>query len=311
MTEEHNHPAVPGSNADPGANQAVGVPPSGDAGASEPGERGASDAAASPAQAAETPAGPVKKEEGHDASMSLLEHLTELRRRLWYAFLGALAGFLLCYGFSERLFDLLCLPLINVLPPDSKLIYTGLPEGFLTNVKISFIAGIFIGSPYIFYQFWAFVAPGLYEHEKRHIIPIALLSAVFFICGAAFGYFFVFPLAFEFFMSYNSQYIAAMPKLSEYLDFSLKLLVAFGVVFELPLVAFFLGRLGLLTVGMMRRGRRYAILGIFILAAVLTPPDVASQLCMAVPLLLLYELSILIVMLFGKKKPEDAEQNPA
>lgn len=235
-------------------------------------------------------------------SMSLLDHLAELRRRICFALLGVLVGFLLCYGFSEYLFDWLCKPLVEAMPDTSHLIYTGLPEGFLTHVKVALVAGIFIGSPFIFYQFWAFIAPGLYAEERRYIVPIALFSALFFICGAAFGYLLVFPMAFKFFMSYNTEYVVAMPKLSEYLDFSLQLLIAFGVVFEMPLVAFFLARMGVVTVKLMRRIQRYAILGIFIVAAVLTPPDVTSQLCMAVPLLILYEFSILVVKVFGKRQ---------
>ena len=270
------------------------------------------------AQGAEN--GALNEAEGSEPSadekpMSLLEHLSELRRRICFALLGVLAGFLLCYGFSEYLFNWLCEPLIKAMPDASHLIYTGVAEGFLTHVKIALVAGIFIGSPFIFYQFWAFVAPGLYEEERRYIIPIALCSALFFICGAAFGYVLVFPMAFKFFMSYNTEYVVAMPKLSEYLDFSLQMLVAFGVVFEMPLVAFFLGRMGILTVKLMRRIRRYAILGIFIVAAVLTPPDVASQLCMAAPLLILYEFSILVVKIFGKHREapqaEEKEQKEA
>ena len=258
---------------------------------------------------------PAAKEESapsdEEKPMTILEHLAELRRRICFALIGALIGFFLCYGFSEYLFNWLCYPLIKDLPDTSRLIYTGVAEGFFTHVKIALVAGIFIGSPLIFYQFWAFVAPGLYEEERRYIVPIALCSALFFISGAAFGYTLVFPMAFEFFMSYNTEYVVAMPKLSEYLDFSLQMLVAFGVVFEMPLVAFFLARMGVLTVSFMRRMRRYAILGIFIIAAVLTPPDVISQLCMAAPLLILYEFSILVVKIFSKRRetaPQTTEE---
>lgn len=179
---------------------------------------------------------------------------------------------------------------------------------------IAFVAGVFLASPAIFYQVWAFVAPGLYDEEKRYIVPIALLSALFFIAGGAFCYFIVFPFAFSFFVSFSTPEIVITPKVSDYLSFVLKLLIAFGLIFEMPIFTLFLARMGLLTAAMMRKGRRYAIVGIFILAAILTPPDVVSQLLMACPMLLLYEASIGVAALFGRrKKPEpdaDAKDRP-
>lgn len=243
-----------------------------------------------------------------DKPMTLRDHLTELRKRLFRAFLWVILGFVICYPFAEELFGLLFKPLMKAMPEASKLIYTSPPEAFFTFMKVAFVGGIFATSPLVFYQLWAFIAPGLYKEEKLYIIPVAIFSALFFISGGAFCYFVVFPFAFEFFMSYNQGLIQAMPALSETLSFVLQLLLAFGLVFELPLFVFFLSRLGIVTADMMRRFRRYAILVMVIIAAILTPPDVLSQLLMAGPLMILYEASILIAVAFGKKKPKAVEE---
>lgn len=246
--------------------------------------------------------------------MSLREHLVELRTRLLRAAICVVVGFFACFGFAKTIYSFLTAPLESVLPADSFMIFTGLPEGFLVEVRVAFFAAIFLTSPLIFYQIWSFVAPGLYKEERRFVLPVALASAVFFICGALFCYFFVFPIAFEFFMSYSTGKIKAAPSVAQYLSFVTQLLLAFGLVFELPLFCFFLGRLGILKAAHLRRWRPYSVLGCVILAALLTPPDVYSQLLMVGPLLLLYEVSILIVAFFGKKdkkkKDEKDETEP-
>ena len=229
-----------------------------------------------------------------EASMSFTEHLGELRMRIVRMLIGATVGFLLCYGVAEELFYYLSLPLVEVMPPDTRLIYTSVPEGFFVYLKVAFVAGVFVASPYIFYQLWAFIAPGLYQEERRHIVPLAFCSAIFFLLGASFCYWGVFPFAFTFFMSYSTGMIVAMPSLNEYLGFALKMLLAFGLIFEMPLFAFFLSRLRIITPAWMRKVRRYAVLAIFIVAAILTPPDVFSQLLMAGPMLILYEVSIYV-----------------
>ncbi len=251
------------------------------------------------------------EEDEDESPMTLIQHLDELRRRLKYVAFAAIIGCLACYGFAEQLFALLVAPMTQFMPAESRFIFTAPQEAFVTYLKVSALAGIFLTSPVIFYQIWSFVAPGLYEEERRYIIPIALCSAIFFVSGAAFGYFVVFPAAFEFFMSFNTEHIQAMLKLDEYLGFSIKLLLAFGFVFEMPLFALILGRIGLITAEMMRRWRRFAVLGAFIVGAILTPPDVFSQLLMAGPLLVLYELSIILVASFGRKRaePEDEEED--
>lgn len=248
-------------------------------------------------------------EDGDDKPMSLRDHLRELRKRLLRAFLWMIGGFLICYPFAEDLFGLLMEPLIRAMPKTSHFIFTNPPEAFFTYMKVAFVAGIFLASPMVFYQIWAFVAPGLYKEEKVYIVPVAAFSAVFFTCGGAFCYFIGLPFVFEFFMSYNTGLIQAMPSLKETLSFVLQLLLAFGLVFELPLFIFFLSRLGIVTADMMRRFRRYSVLVNVILAAILTPPDVMSQMLMAGPLIILYEISILIAAIFGKKKPQKEEES--
>lgn len=209
--------------------------------------------------------------------------------------------------FVEPIFNVLTKPLIAALPPGSTAMYTTLPEAFFTRMYIAFMSGLFLVSPLIFYEIWAFISPGLYEEEKRFIIPVALISAVFFVGGGLFCYYIVFHYAFQFFMSFATEQIVAAPKISDYLDFVMKLLLAFGLIFEMPIFTFFLSRMGVVTAQRMRRARRYAVLVIFIVAAILTPPDVVSQLLMAVPMLILYEVSILVAVIFGKKKPVPAE----
>jgi sec-independent protein translocase protein TatC len=256
------------------------------------------------------PTSEQKSGAGELKEMALMDHLGELRTRLVRSVLAALVGFLACYAFSKQLFWVMMKPLQEVIPEGSTLIFTALPEAFFTYVKVAFVAGIFLASPYIFYQIWQFIAPGLYEQERKYMIPIAVLSAVFFVCGALFGYFIVFPFGFEFFMGFGDELIKPMPSLREYFSFSLKLLLAFGVIFELPLFIFFLARLGLVTAASLRKKRKYAILLAFVVSAVLTPPDGITQILMAVPLILLYELSIFVALFFGKKKkvpPKDAD----
>jgi len=249
------------------------------------------------------------EEEPDDRPMGLMDHLAELRGRLVRCCIAVMVGFFACWAVVDPIFDALVAPLLSVLPEGSHAIYTTLPEGFFTRMHIAFVAGVFVSSPVIFYQIWSFIAPGLYEEEKQHIVPVAFMSAVFFISGGAFCYFVVFPNAFSFFVSYATDTIVAMPKVSDYLSFVLKLILAFGLVFEMPLFAFFLARMGIVTAELMRKVRRYAILGIFIVAAVLSPPDVVSQLLMAAPMLLLYEISILVAAGFGKKPKQETEDS--
>ena len=237
-----------------------------------------------------------------DEKIPFTAHLEELRKRLIICFCAVGIGFVISYFFSKKLFDILMRPLLSVMPPDEKLIYTGLPEAFFTYLKVAFLAGLFLAVPVIVYQLWMFIAPGLYDREKRFVLPIVFLSSVFFLGGALFGYFVVFPFGFKFFMGFASDAIKPLPSVKEYLSFSTKLLFAFGVVFELPLFVTFLAKLGIVDVPFLKAKRKYAILLFFVFAAILTPPDVITQVLMAGPLILLYEVSIFGARIFGKKK---------
>ncbi len=210
-------------------------------------------------------------------------------------------GFVFSYAFSQEIFDWLARPLYRLLPPGSALIFTGYPEAFFLYLKLSFFAGLIEASPVIVYQLWTFVSPGLYEHERKSAVPFVLFSTLFFVCGLLFAYFIVFPVAFEFFLGYNSEHVTAVPAIGEYFSFVMRLLLAFGLVFEFPVVMCLLAKMGLISVQFLKRNRKYAILCIFILAALLTPPDVASQLLMAVPLIVLYEFSIVLIWLMERR----------
>ncbi|MDJ0984658.1 MAG: twin-arginine translocase subunit TatC [Desulfobacterales bacterium] len=240
-------------------------------------------------------------------------HLEELRSRLIKIFIAVGIGFAASYGFKEKLFEILVQPLVKVMEEGDHLIFTGLPEAFFTYLKVSLLAGIMLASPIILYQFWMFVAPGLYQKERRLMGPIVLLSSFFFIAGALFGYYIVFPWGFKFFLGFATESIRPLPSMKEYLAFSAKLLLAFGLVFELPMVLTFMARLGIVSVDFLKRNRKYALLLFFAGAAILTPPDIVTQVMMALPLMVMYELSIFGARIFGKKKQEtetdDAEQS--
>ena len=188
--------------------------------------------------------------------------------------------------------------------------YTYPAEAFFAHIKISIVAGLFLVSPYVFAQIWGFIAPGLYAHERKWMVPMALFSGAFFTGGALFGYFQVFPYAFDFFAGFSNEGIQFVPKLNEYLSFCLKLLFAFGLVFELPLFIFFLARLGMVSSAGLRKKRKYAILCAFVLSAVLTPPDPFTQCLMAGPLIVLYEVGIWVAFFFGKKESGTSRSRP-
>ncbi|RLB14975.1 MAG: twin-arginine translocase subunit TatC [Deltaproteobacteria bacterium] len=242
-----------------------------------------------------------------DEKQPFLSHLEELRRRLVACAIAVGIGFIAAYFFKERLFQILILPLKRVMPPGDQLIFTNLPEMFFTYLKVAFVAGLLAAAPFIFYEIWMFVAPGLYQKEKKFLIPFVISSSILFVGGALFGYFVVFPFGFKFFMSFANEYIKPLPSVKQYFAFSTKLLLAFGLVFELPVVAFFLAKMGLINDTFLKKQRKFALLLIFVMAAILTPPDVVTQLMMAGPLMALYEISILVTKLAGKKKEEEEE----
>jgi sec-independent protein translocase protein TatC len=244
-----------------------------------------------------------------DEKAPFTDHLEELRKRLIYCIIAVVVGFILTYSFKGRLFEILMGPLAPLLQEGGdSMVFTSLPEAFFTYLKVSLLAGIMIAAPVIFYQFWMFIAPGLYTNERRLLLPIVTLSSFFFVGGALFGYFIVFPFGFKFFLSFSTETIRPMLSMKEYLSFSAKLLLAFGIVFELPLVLTALARLGIVTVPFLKKSRKYALVIFFIGSAILTPPDVVSQVMMALPLMVLYEISIIGAKFFGRKKREETEE---
>lgn len=241
-----------------------------------------------------------------DEKPSPLSRLGEIRKRLVRSAIAVGIGFAVAYGFSEKLFEILATPLKANMPSGDRLIYTSLPEMFLVYIKTALVAGILLAAPYVFYQVYLLVAPGLYQKERSTFIPFVVCSTVLFVGGALFGYFVVFPFGFEFFLGFSNENLRVLPSVKKYFSLAVKLLFAFGLVFELPVVAFFLSRMGVVTAEFLKEKRRYAILLIFIMAALLTPPDVISQFLMALPLLVLYEVSIFIAKVAAKRKKEEA-----
>ncbi len=251
----------------------------------------------------------MNEETNETGKIPFTSHLEELRKRLIVCFVSVGIGFALSYGFKEKLFQILSRPLIAVMAADDKLIFTGLPEAFFTYLKVAFLSGIMLSTPIILYEFWMFVAPGLYQKEKRLLLPIVFLSTFFFLGGSLFGYFIVFPFGFKFFLGFASETIQPLPSMKEYLGFSAKLLLAFGLVFELPLIITFLSKMGLVTVDYLKKNRKYALLLFFAGAAILTPPDVITQIMMALPLMILYEISIIGAKIFSKKKSTENDKS--
>lgn len=228
------------------------------------------------------------------AEGTLISHLLELRTRLLRAVVAVTIVFVPLAFFSNELFTVVAHPLIEKLPEGTSLIATSVVAPFMTPLKLALIAAVFIAMPYVLYQVWAFVAPGLYRHEKRFAMPLFASSVVLFYGGAAFAYFLVFPLMFAFLTSTTPEGVQMMTDMSSYLDFALLLFFAFGIAFEVPIATVLLVATGLVKVETLKKHRGYVLLGIFVVAAFLTPPDAISQSFMAVPMYILYELGILL-----------------
>jgi sec-independent protein translocase protein TatC len=244
-----------------------------------------------------------------NGKMPFTEHLAELRKRLIICFVGIGVGFAIAYSFKESLFVLLMHPLKGALAPGQKLIYTGLPEAFFVYIEVAFFGGILFAAPLILFEMWMFIAPGLYEHERRFLFPLLFLSVLFFAAGVLFGYSIVFPYAFKYLLSFDSDLVQALPSMREYLSLATTLLIAFGFIFQLPLVVTMLARLGIVTSRFLSKNRKYAFLLSFVVAAIVTPtPDVVNQCLMAGPLVILYEVSILGAKIFGKKRIKKEEE---
>lgn len=248
-----------------------------------------------------------------DKPMPLLEHLVELRRRLLWSALAFACAFIVCYIFSQRIYLFLAAPLGDILRAKGeqpRLIYTALYEAFFTYLKVAFFGAAFISFPVVAGQVWKFVAPGLYRSEKRALLPFLVATPVLFLTGAALAYYFVFPFAWRFFLSFETPggpgapQIQLLAKVSEYLGLVMKLIMAFGIAFQLPVALSLCARVGLVSSRSLAKYRRYAYVGCFMLAAVLTPPDVITMTGLAVPLIGLYEISILAARMVEPKPVE-------
>ncbi|RLB60702.1 MAG: twin-arginine translocase subunit TatC [Deltaproteobacteria bacterium] len=236
--------------------------------------------------------------------MALSEHLAELRKRLMIAALSWLVAFLACYSYGEKLFEYISIPVRQSLPEGSSLVFINATEPFFTILKVSALAGLVVSFPIIMWQVWSFISPALYGHEKRLAIPFVFFSSLCFGTGTYFGFTFVFPMIFSFLVTYGTNVggITAMLSMGAYLTLASRLLIAFGLVFELPIVIFFLARLGIVDHKWLAKNRKFALLLAFVMGAVLTPPDIFSQASIAVPFIVLYEVGIIVARLFGKKK---------
>jgi sec-independent protein translocase protein TatC len=244
----------------------------------------------------------MESREGKEASMTFLEHLKELRSSLTFSALGILIASLICLYWSPLLFSLLTKPIRDNFG-SLEMIGTGPAEAFIIKLKTALIGGLLLSSPHTFYQLWRFISPAMYENEKKITIPFVFISTALFLSGAAFCYFIMFPFAFQYFsVEYETMNISANIKVDEYVSFVLRLIFVFGIVFELPIICFFLARLRVITHTWLIKNGRYGMLVIFIVAAILTPPDVISQMLLALPLMVIYVLCIGIAYLSYPKE---------
>lgn len=236
--------------------------------------------------------------------MTLLEHLDELRRRLVWSLVAMFVGFLVCWGFSREIFAWISRPLTQFLPESEPLAFTALADPFMLYIKVAFLAGIFLVSPILLFQLWLFVAPALYREERLAAAPFLFFTTVFFVVGGYFGYAVALPMVAKFFLDVGADFRQVIT-INEFFSLASKVILGLGLVFEMPVLIFFLARMGVVTHRFLLRQFRYAVLIIFIIAAIITPtPDAATQSVFAVPMILLYLLGVLIAWVFGKKRPD-------
>jgi len=231
------------------------------------------------------------------ADMPFLDHIEELRWRLIKSIIAIALSGIIAFIFADKLYSLITMPL-----GDTKLHFTEVTGSFYAYLKLAFFGGIIVAAPYVFHQLWSFIAPGLYDQEKQTVMPMVFFSFVLFLIGASFCFVVVLPIALKFLLGYGEGILTPIITVSSYISFAGLMIVAFGMAFELPVVGYFLGKIGLITPPLLNRIRPYAIVGMLIVGAVLSPPDIFTQILLAVPLVLLYELTIVIVRLTGRKK---------
>jgi sec-independent protein translocase protein TatC len=249
------------------------------------------------------------EEPAGEGRMTFLEHLDELRKRITHAVGGLLVGFILSFTFISQVFDFVYQRLVSTVP-GGKLIYTEAPEMFMLWIKIAALTGVLIASPYIMLQVWLFIAPGLYAKEKKLAIPFVLSSSLLFVSGAAFSHYYVFPAAWNFFAGFSNAYVEFLPRVGPVFGMYVKLMLGIGLTFQLPVLIFVLARLGIVTAGFLLRNFKYAVLLIFIFAAVITPDgNPVTQLMVGGPMVVLYLFGIAAAWLFGKSKQLDPDEN--
>jgi sec-independent protein translocase protein TatC len=240
---------------------------------------------------------------------TFISHLIELRDRLVKATIGIVlvCVALMVWPGPSQIYDFIAQPMVASLPPDAKMIATGVISPFLVPMKVTLVLALIVALPWVFYQLWAFIAPGLYAHEKKLVLPLVISSSLLFMGGVAFCYFFVFGRVFKFISAFAPKSISVMPDIENYLDFVMSMCLAFGATFEVPVVVVILVRMGIVTVAKLKEIRPYAVVGAFVIAAIVTPPDVVSQLSLAVPMCLLFELGLFVAPMFVKatQAPEE------
>jgi sec-independent protein translocase protein TatC len=237
-----------------------------------------------------------------DDKQPFLSHLKELRDRILICLVAVGIAFVLTYYYKEKIFLILMEPFLKVMPSKSSFIFTGITEAFVTYFKISIVSSLFLVLPVILYEFWSFISPGLYEKEKRYVYPFMFWGSLCFLSGIAFCYFVIMPFLYKFFISYSTEFIVPLPDLKSYMNLTLKMLALFGLLFEIPLVVYYLSKAGIVNYKVLASKRKYAVLAIFIVSAIIATSDAMGLIMVALPLWGLYEISILIVKLFAKKE---------
>ena len=238
----------------------------------------------------------------------LKPHIADLRKRLVISSITVVIMFFACFSFYEPILEWMMAPVKHALPAGTSMIAVEIQETFFTAMKVAFFGGFIISLPVIFWQLWLFLAPGLYDHEKKLVVPFVFFATLMFLLGASFAYYIVVPVGFDFLIAFGNSVVSVLPSIGKYVGFFTKLLIGFGIAFELPVITFFLAKIGIVNDQMLKDFFRYAVVLIFIVAAVLTPPDVISQVLMAAPLLILYGVSIYIAKVFNPAQKEEEEE---